>query len=132
MSVVNHLYAGIASTDGIMYDNSKSGLYSEMLQDAIDELTRLGVVSTFHVVLPANGWTTDFPPYKCRVPLECVDENSVISIFLSELTTNSQRNAIDEAVFSGGEQDIGSFTVYAFGSIPTIDINIKITVSNNI
>ena len=132
MSTVNNLFGGLTSTFDVLCDNSKNGLKSEgPLQNTIDELARFGEISMYDIVLPASGWTHEAVPYKCRIELADVNAYSVIGLFVSPKTTHAQRTAIDQAVITGGEQGEGYFILYCFGTAPTIDIDLKITVSNN-
>lgn len=133
MSVNNNLFGGLSSTRDIFTDNSNNGLKSDTdLQTTIDELARFSEVTSYDITILEDDWIGDAVPLEARVELPEVDAFSVIGLFLSPKTNHAMRDTIDQAGIAGGKQGNGYFTLYSFGTKPDMDIDIKITVSNNV
>lgn len=133
MSAINNLFGGLVSTHDVIPDNSNNRLKSkDSLQDTIDELSSFNELTQHEITLVASDWVGEATPYTCKVELEDANALSVIGLHLSALTTHAQRQAIDDAVLTGGKQGEGYFTLYAFGTKPQIDINLRISLTNNV
>lgn len=133
MSTINNLFGGLVSAYDVIPDNSNNRLKSkDSLQATIDELSSFNEITQHEITLVASDWVGEATPYTCKVELEDANALSVIGLHLSALTTHAQRQAIDDAVLTGGKQGEGYFTLYAFGTKPQIDINLRISLANNV
>ena len=74
--------------------------------------------------LNADGWSDN----QYTIELEGITASSMISIIPSVGITDSQLRALQRASLQDGGQESGKANLIAFGTIPTIDIPIRVIV----
>ena len=111
------------SAASMTYDNTRSNLAADNVQDAIDEVVAAGA-EIANVTLYAANWNTTTNTYVVSDPRVFTD--SVQNVLPAEGITDSQLEALQAANLQDYGQTDGSFTIKAYGTVPSIDIPIRV------
>lgn len=116
--------------EDVSYDNETSGLTSNTVQGALDELAqglKNGTITSVTATATAAGWSGDIPVQTINVA--GMTATSIAWVGLPETATSQQRDAARKAVMSPTAQGAGTITLTCDGVKPTVDIPIIVYLS---
>lgn len=134
-SLSKHLADVIAEGQGgrqldasnVHYDNSKSGMTADNVQDALDELRSMqkSFETVEHTVwVYANGWTNGI----YQINYDGITASSDVFVSIPTNVTQAQYDAIAYANLVPAGQGNGYIILSAFRTTPTIDIPINLVI----
>ena len=134
MSVINGLCgtSGSADASNISYDNANSGLESAVIQDAIDEIATLNRSIMHELVLLANNWSGIKAPFKYRLMVNGITEESTVYVSLPNDASSEQIDLVSDALLDVSGIGSGYVDIISRGNKLLVDIPVIVHVCNTI
>ena len=118
---------GGGTAASISFDPTGTSLTSTNVQDAIDELyLNQPITTTQTYMLLANSWSNS----TYTIQDQSITADSTIYINLPTTITLAEYTAIGNANIVAGAQSAGSIQLKCFGTVPTIDVPVVLTITN--